>query len=99
MNESKREADPYFTDQLLSNGEIVEKMPRLSEDVREFNKYKNHMSKSTADRSDLDMPGDLETLLNETKGERPMSKELQEGAVHHAINNRKSKSVASNDFV
>ena len=30
------------------------------------------MSKSTADRSDLDMPGDLETLLNETK-ERQMS--------------------------
>ena len=56
------------------------------------------MSKSTADRSDLDMPGEIESLINETK-ERPMSKELQEGGgVHHAINNRKSKSVASLDF-
>ena len=50
---------------------MVEKLPRLSEDVREYNKQKNHMSKSTADRSDLDMPGsDLETLLNETHKER-----------------------------
>ena len=60
--------DPYYTEQLLSNGEMAaEKLPRLSEDVREYNKSKNHMSKSTADRSDLDMAGDhLETILNET---------------------------------
>ena len=46
---------------------VAEKLPRLSEDVREYNKSKNHMSKSTADRSDLDMAGDhLETILNET---------------------------------
>ena len=87
-DESKREipAD-YIEEQLIP----AEKPARLSEDVREYNKQKNHFSKSTAEESDLGVR-ELESLLNDGSGAEGGS------SIHHAINNRKSKSVASLDF-
>ena len=43
------------------------KAGRLSEDVRNFNRAKNHFSKSTADESDVNVR-DLETLLHDKDG-------------------------------
>jgi hypothetical protein len=97
-DDNKRDADLYYNDRLLPGHEeevgAIEKPGRLSEDVRNFNKQKNHFSKSTAEESDMGVK-DLECLLEERDGQpSPL-----EGAVHQTINNRKSKSVASLDFV
>ena len=52
--------DDLYTDVLLD--EDPEKPGRLSEDVRNFNRVKNHFSKSTAEESDIGVR-ELETLL------------------------------------
>ena len=64
--EEKRAADEYYAEQLIDSSEQV-KPARLSEEVREFNKQRNHFSKSTADESDLGVK-DLECLLEERNG-------------------------------
>ena len=87
-DESKREIPADYIEEQLIPAE--EKPARLSEDVREYNKQKNHFSKSTAEESDLGVR-ELESLLNDGGG-------AEGSSIHHAINNRKSKSVASLDF-
>ena len=92
-SEAKREADLYYNEQLISNDEG--KPGRLSEEVRHYNKQRNHFSKSTAEESDLGVK-DLECLLEERDGQ---PNTMLEGFHAHTINNRKSKSVASQDFI
>lgn len=95
--DNKRDADLYYEDQMLpsEDADDIEKPGRLSEDVRNYNKHRNHFSKSTAEESEMGVK-DLECLLEERNGS---SNALDGALVHHAINNRKSKSVASMDAV
>ena len=50
-----------MVDELYEDQLIEEKPKRLSEEVRDYNKMKNHFSKSTADDSEIG--ADLEHLL------------------------------------
>ena len=64
--------------------------------MRQYNKQKNHFSKSTADDSELGVR-ELETLLNDPAANGAAGE--HGGSINHASNNRKSKSVASQDFI
>ena len=55
--------DLYYNEQLIPTDAQV-KPGRLSEDVREYNKQRNHFSKSTAEESDMGVK-DLESLLEQ----------------------------------
>lgn len=60
--EEKRPVDEIYTSQLITELDDAKKESRLSEDVRKYNKMKNHFSKSTADESEIGVR-DLECLL------------------------------------
>lgn len=93
-DESKRAPDLLYEEQLIAD----EKPTRLSEELRQYNKHKNHFSKSTAEESDLGVR-ELETLLNDHPIANGGAAGEHGGSINHAVNNRKSKSVASLDFI
>lgn len=65
--EEKRPVDEIYTSQLITELDDAKKESRLSEDVRKYNKMKNHFSKSTADESEIGVR-DLECLLYKDQG-------------------------------
>lgn len=71
----------------------MKKESRLSEDVRNFNKAKNHFSKSTADESDVGVR-DLECLL-EAGNNKEANGEKKQPNEH---NNRSSSVIGSLGF-
>lgn len=82
--EEKRPVEEMYTEVLVEDGE--KKESRLSEDVRDFNKYKNHFSKSTAEDS-LEVR-DLECLLD-------AAKELNKSKNNNYVTNRSSSAFGS----
>lgn len=58
----ERRPDDLYNEVLLEDDIATTKPARLSEDVRNYNKMKNHFSKSTAEESEIGVR-DLETLL------------------------------------
>ena len=77
-----RVPDMLYTDQLIEEEDDLDKPGRLSEDVRAFNREKNHFSKSTAEESDVGVR-DLECLLQ--------MKDVRAAKKEH--NNRSSSAV------
>ena len=80
--------EDLYKDQLVDDSH-AKKVSRLSEDVRNFNKFKNHFSKSTAEDSEFGVR-DLECLMEVSKdgiGKKP-----------HEHNNRSSSAVGSLGF-